>query len=59
MKLLDHLQIRSDLPWTPSAMRLGRDTPRMAVALEKSLEKAQTHSKKGDRLIASTESGLY
>jgi len=40
MELLDHLQIRSDLPWTPSAMRLGRDTPRMAVALEKSLEKA-------------------
>ena len=45
MELLDHAQIRSNLPRIPSAMRLGFNAACLPVPLEKVLDKAQTHPK--------------
>ena len=45
MELLDHAQIRSDLPRVASPMWVGFDTARPPIALEQRLDKAQADPK--------------
>jgi hypothetical protein len=50
MELLDHVQIRPDLPRIPPTMRLGGNAARVAVALPQGLDKAQTHPKEAGQV---------